>query len=47
MPVGFRNPFDPAFVDAGLLVLEDVLHQGLVVIDPVDLGDVTIFREPS
>ena len=35
-----ERPLDLALDDAGLLVLEDVLEQDLVVVDPVDLGDV-------
>ena len=40
MPGRLEHPLDLAVDDAGLLVLEDVLEQDLVVVDPVDLGDV-------
>ncbi len=40
IPVGLRVALDLAVDDAGLFELEDVLEQDLVVVDPVDLGDV-------
>src|SRR3954467_13928547 len=35
-----KGALDPAVVEAGLLEREDVLDEDLVVVDPVDLGDV-------